>query len=205
METGAAIAVTATAGYLLGALPFAVIIARLHGTDIFLVGSGNPGATNVLRALGKGPGYACFALDALKGFAAASWPTWVLQVTADTAILLAVVGTLAAIVGHSFSVFIRFRGGKGVATTVGGLLGVNALVIAIGLVVWLLTFFTTRYVSLASILMGLSLPLASFTVGSGAWAEKGLVLALAALIVMRHKSNIQRLVNGTENRFTRKS
>ena len=116
-------------GYLLGAISFAVIIARSKGVDIFKEGSGNPGATNVKRILGKKWGYTVFSLDALKGFTAAGLP---LIVYGD--VRLAVIGLIAAILGHSFSVFFKFRGGKGVATTIGGLLALMCPVVLIGLV-----------------------------------------------------------------------
>jgi len=190
-------------GYLIGAIPFAVIIARLKGVNIFELGSGNPGATNVLRNLGKPAGYTCFLLDALKGFVAASWPYW-LAVGGERQATLAVVGLLAAILGHSCSIFIGFRGGKGVATTIGGLLAVNWLAILIGVIVWLIIFYSTRYVSLASILMAVSLPVCSFLLPERPLAEKILIIALSLLIVVRHKSNIVRLMKGTENRFQKK-
>lgn len=190
-------------GYLIGAIPFAVIIARLKGVNIFELGSGNPGATNVLRNLGKPAGYACFLLDALKGFTAASWPLLWFSLGEHQA-TLAVVGLLAAILGHSCSVFIGFRGGKGVATTIGGLLAVNWIAILVGVLVWLIIFYSTRYVSLASILMALSLPVCSFLLPERPLAEKILIVVLSLLIVVRHKSNIVRLMNGTENRFQKK-
>lgn len=192
---------TAGIGYLIGAIPFAVIIARFKGANIFDLGSGNPGATNVLRNLGKPAGYTCFLLDALKGFVAASWPCFVFP---EQAALFSVVGLLAAILGHSFSVFIGFRGGKGVATTIGGLLAVNWLMILIAVGVWLVVFYIWKYVSLASICMALSLPLSSFLLQDRPLPEKVLVAALAILIVVRHKSNIIRILQGTEHRFLKK-
>lgn len=194
---------TIVAGYLLGAVSFAVIISRRYGVDILKEGSGNPGATNVKRVLGKKPGNLCFALDALKGVVAAGWPLLVYR-NEEWAVTLGVLGLMAAIAGHSYSVFIGFKGGKGVATTVGGLLAVSPLVILIGALIWLLVFYTTRYVSLASICLGISLPLS-------AWLFREplvvllLTLLLALILVVRHRSNIVRLLKGTENRFQRKS
>ena len=192
----------AAAGYVLGSISFAVLIARAKGKDIFTMGSGNPGATNVLRNLGKPLGYACFLLDALKGFAAAGWP--LLVFASPEAGTAAVFGLIGAIVGHSFSVFIGFRGGKGVATTIGGLLAINPLAVLVGCVLWLLTFFTTRYVSLASILLALSLPVSSLLMSDRSLAERILVSLLGLLIVLRHRSNIARLLKGEEHRFARK-
>lgn len=189
-------------GYLLGAIPFAVLIARRHGVDILKEGSGNPGATNVKRVLGKKAGNLCFFLDFLKGLVAAGWvllPFW----EASNPVLLSVIGLFAAIIGHSFSVFIRFRGGKGVATTMGGLLAIMPLVLLTGLLLWVIVFYTTRYVSLASLVFGISLPLFGWIYGVE-MTKIVLGLILAVLLLVRHRANIVRLLNGTENRFTRK-
>lgn len=191
----------AIVGYLLGAIPFAVLIARKHGVDIFKAGSGNPGATNVKRVVGKGAGNLCFVLDALKGFVAAGWPL-VLFHGQDYVVEFGIAGLIAAIAGHAFSIFMRFRGGKGVATTIGGMLALCPLVIIIGLIVWLIVFYWKRYVSLASLCMGISLPIAAFLLHRPTvivWFS----LLLTALIIIRHRANIVRLKNGTENRFER--
>lgn len=189
----------ALAGYLLGSISFAVLIARSRGVNIFKVGSGNPGATNVLRALGKKWGYLCFLLDAFKGVAAVLVGFGLATLFGGNPEYLAVVGLLFAILGHSFSLFLRFRGGKGVATTIGGLLALMPQVFLIGAILWLLVFYTTRYVSLASLVLGASLPVSAWLTHT---SGLGLVLclALAVLIAVRHRSNIQRLINGTENR-----
>lgn len=196
-------------GYLLGSLPFAVLIAKSKGVDIFKVGSGNPGATNVLRNLGKPAGYLCFALDALKGAIAVlvsvdSLPRFFSA--ADPAVL-GVVALVAAILGHSFSCFLRFRGGKGVATTVGGLLALMPWVMLAGVLVWLGVFFWKKYVSLASLALGAALPLAAYLQQITGRPSAGvtslhvyLCLALCVLILVRHLPNIRRLLNGTENR-----
>jgi glycerol-3-phosphate acyltransferase PlsY len=199
--------VAALGGYIIGSISFAVLIARSQGVDIFRVGSGNPGATNVLRNLGKGPGYACFLLDAFKGIAAALLGYGlgvVFEFPPPSQDLLAIVALLGAILGHSFSAFLRFRGGKGVATTVGGLFVIMPWVMAVGAAVWVLTFLITRYVSLASILLGLSLPLAAMVLPQYGIAHILLSLVLAALILIRHRSNIERLRAGTEHRSGRK-
>ncbi|WP_309400509.1 glycerol-3-phosphate 1-O-acyltransferase PlsY [Cerasicoccus maritimus] len=188
-------------GYLLGAISFAVIIAKKNGIDILKEGSGNPGATNVKRAVGKKAGNLCFALDALKGFAATILPQ--IFIAGDQALALSIIGLIGAIIGHSFSIFIGFKGGKGVAVTMGGLLALAPLVLLCGILVWVATFYTSRYVSLASIAFGVSLPLLALMSGKPNLLI-GFFLLLAALIVVRHKSNIQRLLAGTENRFTKK-
>ena len=192
----------AAAGYLFGAIPFAVIIARFCGVDIFKVGSGNPGATNVKRSCGKAAGNLCFILDASKGFAATAFPLCAhfFGIEFSEPQTLAYVGLVAAIVGHSFSVFIKFRGGKGVAVTIGGLLAIMWAAILVALVLWVVVFYSTRYVSLASIAMALALPVAAaFFYPMG--VHTYIAIAIAVVIVARHRSNIVRLIKGTENRF----
>ncbi len=186
------------AGYLLGSLSFATLIARRHGVDIFREGSRNPGATNVKRVLGKAAGNTVFVLDFLKGSAAVLLPH--LLASSEYSEILAILALLAAILGHSYSVFLRFRGGKGVAVTMGGLIVLTPVVVLIGIAVWLVTFFSLRYVSLASLLFGLSLPVSSYFLGASHWVF-GFCLLIAALIIVRHKSNIVRLINRKENRF----
>jgi glycerol-3-phosphate acyltransferase PlsY len=183
-------------GYFLGAISFAVIIARSQGIDIFKEGSGNPGATNVKRILGKKWGNAVFALDALKGYIAAGLP---LMVYDDER--LAIIGLIAAILGHSFSVFLKFRGGKGVATTIGGLLALMWPVLLIGLVVWLILFYTKKVVALASIFFAVSLPISASLIYGTENPRFYLGLVLALFIVVRHRTNITRMFSGKENKF----
>jgi len=191
------ILLVAVVGYFIGAVSFAVIIARSRGVDIFKEGSGNPGATNVKRVLGSKAGNTVFALDALKGFAAAGWP--LIAFAGDQR--LAVVGLIAAILGHSFSIFLKFRGGKGVATTIGGLLALMWMVLLIGLAVWLILFYITKVVALASILFAVSLPISSYFIHGGSDPRFYLGLILGVLIVVRHRSNIARMFAGKENSF----
>ena len=194
--------ITALVGYLFGAIPFAVIIAKSCGVDIFKAGSGNPGATNVKRSCGKFAGNLCFLLDALKGFLAASFPYWIkyFGVSLNNPEILIYVGLASAIIGHSFSIFIKFKGGKGVAVTIGGLLFVMIIPILIGLALWVIVFYASRYVSLASIVMAVSLPVSSvFFYGNS--IALYVAIAIAVIIVYRHRRNISRLLKGTENRF----
>jgi glycerol-3-phosphate acyltransferase PlsY len=184
-------------GYLLGSISFAVIIARSQKVDIFTQGSGNPGATNVKRVLGKKWGNLTFALDALKGFAAAGWP--LIAYGGDNR--LAVIGLIAAILGHSFSIFLKFRGGKGVATAMGGLLALMWMVLLIGLVLWLILFYTTKMVALASIIFAISLPVAAYFIYGEQDPRFYLGCILALIIVVRHRSNIMRMFSGRENKF----
>ena len=183
-------------GYLLGAISFAVIIARSQGVDIFKEGSGNPGATNVKRILGKKWGHAVFTLDALKGFTATIYP---LMVYSDDR--LSIIGLIAAILGHSFSVFLKFRGGKGVATTIGGLLVLMCPVLLIGLAVWLIIFYTKKVVALASIIFAVSLPISAYFIYDTEEPRFYLSAVLALFIVVRHRSNIIRMFSGKENKF----
>jgi glycerol-3-phosphate acyltransferase PlsY len=194
-------------GYLLGSIPFAVIVAKRAGVDIFSVGSGNPGATNVLREVGKSAGYLVFFLDFLKGLVATTWFLCPLFVLPEDP-LLGLWGLPAAVLGHTYPVFSRFRGGKGVASTMGGLLGVMPYSLLIGLVTWLILFYATRYVAVASIGFGVSLPVSALVLTlAGAtgshWAAVGLALLVMGWIGWRHRSNITRLRQGTESRFGR--
>lgn len=199
-------------GYLLGALPFGVWVSRANGVDIFKVGSGNPGATNVKRSVGKGAGNLVFLLDFLKGVVATAWPLFqavpLLFVGPDVAAApiregMAVAGLMGAIIGHSASCFIGFRGGKGVATSLGGLLALNWPVALIGVAVWLVAFYSLRYVSLASMLLAASLPVSAWLLKNSEFLT-GFFAVLALFIIWRHRSNIQRLAAGTESKFEKK-
>ncbi len=193
--------------YALGSVSFAVIVAKRHGVDILKAGSGNPGATNVKRVIGKGPGNLVFALDFLKGFVAAHWPYagyhMDLLPTDAPVLWMGIAGLAGAVLGHSFSMFLGFRGGKGVATSIGGLMALMPLVTLGGLLLWVILFYSTRYVSVASIGFGLALmPLAALL---GEPKELvGLSFALAIYIIIRHRANLQRLLNGTENKFEKR-
>ncbi|MFO7726303.1 MAG: glycerol-3-phosphate 1-O-acyltransferase PlsY [Oceanipulchritudo sp.] len=186
-------------GYLIGSISFAVLIAKVKGVDIFTVGSGNPGATNIMRALGQPYGYGCFLLDALKGVAAVLLGQVLAGHGPADPQLMGILALLGSILGHSFSLFLRFRGGKGVATTVGGLFTLIPVVMFIGAVLWLVVFALFRYVSLASLVLGLSLPVSAVFLKTGN-LNIALCSFLALLIGVRHRSNIERLLKGTENR-----
>ena len=188
---------------MLGALPFGYLVARAHGVDIFKAGSGNPGATNVKRVLGSRAGNTVFALDAVKGAVATGWVYVLAGSTPADWKMLGLVGLIAAILGHSFSVFTRFKGGKGVATAAGGLLVLVPVACLLGGLVWVVTFYTSRYVSLGSILAALAVPLASWLLGYPLPLNL-VVTAIGIFVVYRHRDNIRRLRNGTENRFAPK-
>jgi glycerol-3-phosphate acyltransferase PlsY len=200
------LAVAAAAGYLLGALPFGYLVARAKGVDIFTVGSRSPGATNVRRVLGTGPGNAVLLLDMAKGALAAGWPllaVWGAMSAMAAPRTLGYVGLAAALVGHSFSCFTHFRGGKGVATAAGGLVVLMPLVAVSSLAVWGVVFAASRYVSLASIVAAASLPALAYAFRQGrlAMAVSGLI---AVFVIVRHRANIGRLFAGTEKRFERR-
>ena len=213
--------IAAAVGYLLGALPFGYLVARSKGVNIFECGSKNPGATNVRRVLGIGPGNTVFVLDALKGATATGWPIvlgrafahnaalmqislgGIALLTRSSVVLSAVTGLAGALVGHSFSCFTRFRGGKGVATTVGGFLVLMPVVIVISAALWWAIFTLSRYVSLASILAALVLPLSAYLLGEPRILI-GLAGAIALFVILRHRLNLVRLLNGTENKFVKK-
>ena len=203
-----AIAVTII-GYLLGSIPFGVLVAKKYGVDIYQVGSGNPGATNVLRQIGKTAGYMVFILDFLKGLVATVW--FLLPIFSFSGdITLSLWGLPAAVLGHTLPLFAKFRGGKGVATAMGGLLGVMPVCLLIGLVCWIVIFFSTRYVAVASIGFGASLPvysLVDYWTGDPNSRQVGtvfLAFLVTGWIVWRHRENLVRLKAGTENRFEKK-
>ena len=194
---------SAIIGYLLGSLPFGYLVAKAHGVDIFKVGSGNPGATNVKRVLGSKAGNTVFALDAVKGAVAAGWPLLPFLAAPDTR-MMGLVGVIAAVLGHSFSIFTKFKGGKGVATAAGGLVVLMPVSCLIGAAVWVLTFLVTRYVSLGSILAAVAVPLASWLRGNPLPLNI-VATALGLFVIIRHRENVRRLLNGTESKFVKKT
>jgi len=197
--------------YFLGSIPFGYLAGRLEGIDIREAGSGNVGATNVVRVLGKRYGYPVFALDVLKGFGAVKIsmlmapgrpPEW------NSPEFFGIVAAISSVLGHLYPPWLKFKGGKGVATSAGALLALTPVATLIGVAVWVIVFWLTRYVSLASVTAAVVLPIVILVVS---WREqeevKQLVYAsacVAAIVVWRHRSNLCRLLRGTEPRFTRK-
>lgn len=192
----------AVIGYLLGSLPFGYLVARAHGVDIFKAGSGNPGATNVKRTLGAKAGNTVLVLDVLKGAAATAWPL-LPMVAAPRPMVLALIGVVLAVVGHSFSIFTRFRGGKGVATAAGGLVVLMPAACGIAGATWVVVFFAFRYVSLASILAAVAVVTTSWLLPYHV-AISIIASVLGGFVILRHHENIKRLLNGTESKFARK-
>ena len=191
-------------GYLLGSINFAVLVAKYKGLDLFSLGSGNPGATNVKRTMGAFFGNTVFLLDFSKGYLAVFLTQSILVLEGLNYDLLGILGLLGAILGHSFSIFLKFRGGKGVATTMGGLLALMPWVLVLGLVAWLMVFFSTRVVAMASIVFAISLPISFYFLHDLPDVRWIFCIVLAILIVVRHYSNIQRLLSGKEHDFSKK-
>ncbi|HMC94707.1 MAG TPA: glycerol-3-phosphate 1-O-acyltransferase PlsY [Polyangia bacterium] len=181
--------------YVLGSIPFGVVVARMNGVDLRQVGSGNIGATNVARALGKGWAVAVLAADAAKGFV----PVWLGRRLGLPSSAVALAGFIA-IVGHMFTIFLRGRGGKGVATSLGVALAISPLAALLGFAVYILIFALTRLSSLGS-LLGVWTFSTFIIVGHG-FPRPYLALAIggAALVTLRHRQNIGRLLRGEEKR-----
>jgi glycerol-3-phosphate acyltransferase PlsY len=200
--------VIAVAAYLLGSIPTGYLVARAKGIDIRTVGSGNIGATNAFRILGKPAGILVLAVDGLKGFAASSWlADFVIQLFAvapGQIENLRIVAGIAAVLGHNFTCWLKFKGGKGIATSAGVFFALAPLAAGIAVVTWIVTAVLTRYVSIASIAAAVALPTAVWLTKDSLFL--GIVTtALGLLAIFKHRGNIQRLLNGTEQRFGQKS
>ena len=228
--------------YLVGSVPFGVLIARSKGINIRQRGSGNVGATNVFRVVGRGFGIFCLLLDFLKGFLPVVLATNLLRVAGETPAVplpflwdftgelpadrqlyvhsIQVLTALAAIMGHNYSIFLRGKGGKGIATSAGVLMALMPLILLGTFLVFSATFYFSGYVSLGSIAAALSIPILRHLADhlhhiggdksqpslweAGTWNKPLMVFALiaAALAVWRHRSNIQRILAGTEDRLS---
>jgi len=203
-------------GYLIGSINFAVLVAKNQGVDILKAGSGNPGATNVKRVLGKGAGNLVFGLDVFKGAVGTFLPFFIIwglntrwdgsmddfakalhDPNTDSVLITSFVATL---IGHCYSIFLGFKGGKGVASTIGGLAIILPIPILVGVIIWVIAFYSTKYVSVASILLGISLPITSWTLKDSD-TEVIFASVLALFNLWTHRTNIQRLQQGTESRF----
>ena len=197
--------------YLVGSIPFGYVAGKIRGIDIRKIGSGNIGATNVVRVIGKRYGYSVFVLDFLKGFGAVkismsiatdARPEWA------SPEIFGIFAAIASVIGHSFPVWLKFRGGKGVATSAGALFGLIPLAALIGIVIWVLVFWFTRYVSVASIVTVATLPLVILIMTRLNQIHGNVLfyssLGIAAVVIWRHHSNLSRLMHGSEPRFTRK-
>ncbi len=195
--------VAVAVAYLIGSIPFGLILSRfVRGVDLRTIGSGNIGATNAIRAMGRPWGFAVFALDLLKGYLPVLLVAPVFEVfgaSRESIDLLQVLVGAAAVVGHCYPIYLRFRGGKGVATGCGAIVAIEPYVFLWGGSAWLATRLLSGYAGLSSILMGLTFPIAIYVM-HGVERRALLVGAtgLALLILLRHRSNIQRMIQGTE-------
>lgn len=219
------------AGFLIGSIPFGLLIAKAKGVDIRKHGSGNIGATNVLRIVGKGPGILCLFLDLLKGFVPVLVATNLVRYGDDAAGIpleflsslttalpageqffaqsIHVLTGLAAILGHNYSPWLGFKGGKGIATSAGVLIPLMPVAVPILFLIWYVVLRLSHYVSLASMAAAIALPLltawGSYRHGffaDGTWNKPLLAFAILAgvMAVLKHRSNIVRIMNGTEDR-----
>lgn len=198
---------TAVSAYLLGSIPFGFLVGMSCGVDIRTEGSGNIGATNVYRVLGRRPGLATFVLDLFKGIAAVAVVPAMVACFFDRPLPLTaeMIGAVCVLAGHAFPVFLHFKGGKGVATGLGIAIGVAPWTALTALGVWVVLFLLTRYVSVGSI--G-----AAFSAMAVVWwldntreprhLIPAIITVLAIFVIVKHRSNLVRLRRGTENRFT---
>ncbi|MEW6054038.1 MAG: glycerol-3-phosphate 1-O-acyltransferase PlsY [Nitrospirota bacterium] len=183
------------AGFLLGSIPFGIIIAKLKGVNLKKVGSGNIGATNVLRSLGKWPAALTLIGDILKGTMAVVIGR-LFEVESGIEGLIGI----SAILGHNFSVFLGFRGGKGVATSIGVLLVYAPVAALLTLVLWLTVVFLTKYSSLGAIVSLGILPFTFLLMYPGEREKLIIAISIAVIILVRHRDNLQRLMKGTERK-----
>jgi glycerol-3-phosphate acyltransferase PlsY len=197
---------TCALGYLLGSIPTGFLLAQARGIDIRTVGSGNIGATNAFRVLGRAAGSAVLLVDALKGWVAvAILPQIVflllgIPFNTPTREYYQIIAGLAVVLGHNYTCWLKFKGGKGIATSAGVLAALVPAALLIIFAIWIIVFAVSRYVSLASIAASLALPFAAWITGCGVLLIV-MTSSMAALAIYKHRANIERLVKGTENRF----
>jgi glycerol-3-phosphate acyltransferase PlsY len=203
-------AITVLLAYLLGSIPSGFLLAKARGIDIRQVGSGNIGATNVFRFLGTPAGIAVLLTDAAKGWLAVyflprlvpglvHWSPTAMQLE-----WLRIVAGLGAVLGHNYTCWLHFKGGKGIATSAGVLIALVPKALLIILIVWLIVFLVSRFVSLASICAAAALPIASWATGESLLLIL-VTTAMGGLAIYKHKANISRLTKGTESRIKFKS
>ncbi len=193
-------------GYLLGSIPFGFLLVKfLRGEDIRLTGSGNIGATNVARSGAKGLGIATLALDALKGLLAVALAWWLASSRGVHPLRYMAIASLAAVLGHVFPVWLKFKGGKGVATALGVFILLFPKALMVSLAIFILVVVTTRLVSLGSILAAIAFPIAAHFINDPDRMTLEPVILVSVIIVVKHHANIGRLLAGTESRFGSKN
>jgi glycerol-3-phosphate acyltransferase PlsY len=213
--------ITALAAYLLGSIPFGYLVAKAKGVDIRSVGSGNIGATNAMRVLGKPTGIFVLLMDALKGYLACRLlPPLIFNTLAPHFYGLAVffqgepveiqtrffvIAGICAVLGHNYTCWLNFKGGKGIATTAGVYLALAPWAVLVSLIVFILVVLLTKYVSVGSITAAIALPVTVWAMTPHNILLGIVTTALGALAIWKHKGNIQRLRAGTENRIGRKT
>jgi acyl phosphate:glycerol-3-phosphate acyltransferase len=201
--------IIAVVTYLTGSIPSCYLAGRLAGIDIRKTGSGNIGATNVTRMLGKRYGYPVFLADFTKGLAAVgiAMMTGKYFKLTNSYEALQIVGAIFCVIGNTFPVWLRFKGGKGVATSAGALFALTPVATLVAVIVWVVTFEITRYVSVASIVAAIALPITILLMTHFDRIDESLLfyfsICLATVVVLRHRSNLSRLIRGTEQRFDR--
>jgi glycerol-3-phosphate acyltransferase PlsY len=198
--------------YLLGSIPFGLLIAKAHGKDLRSIGSGNIGATNVSRALGRKWAYICFVLDVLKGMVPMLAIMFIAKPAGVVMLVLWLVVGCGAILGHIFPIYVKFKGGKGVATSFGVALGLWPYYTICGLfaiAIWIAVVLIWRYVSLASIVGSVSFPVVlilAIILKPGwdlysLWPLLIAAIAIPLMVIIRHRENIKRLLAGTESKI----
>lgn len=197
--------------YFCGALPFGFWAGKWKRIDIREHGSKNIGATNVIRVLGKRVGVPVFIMDMLKGLLPTMLAQWWMEhlgASPDVASLVAVCCAAATVLGHMFTFWLGFKGGKGVATSAGAVLGLAPLSLLIAIIVWVVTYYLSRFVALASIIAAVFLPIAMVVTMTlqHRWnfVMLGFGIVIGVLVIVRHRANIARLLSGTENKFEKK-
>ncbi len=207
--------IVAVAAYLLGSIPSGFLVAKAKGIDIRNVGSGNIGATNAMRVLGKPAGIFVLLMDAAKGFVACflaaeiciyysgSFNGWL--PSRETANHFMLIAGIFAVLGHNYTCWLKFKGGKGIATTAGVFLALAPLALLVALVVFILAVVVTKYVSVGSIAAAIALPVTVWIMSPHNLFLCIVTTALGVLAIYKHKANIQRLMAGTENRLGKKS
>jgi glycerol-3-phosphate acyltransferase PlsY len=204
----------AIAAYFVGSIPFAYIFAKTKGVDIRSIGSGNIGANNLSRALGKKWGYLCFILDMLKGLLPTLAASLILPANPSVSELFtALIVPVAAVLGHIFPVWLKFKGGKGVSTSFGAALGFwpyYTICAVVAIVIWVIVLLLSRYISLASIIAAIAFPvllMAGIIINADwgiarLWPLLVMSIAIPLIVIIRHRSNIKRLLTGTESKVS---